>query len=289
MPGKQPSTSITYTRAGPLIDEGGRVVSARRGMLAELTDNRELIWQLFWRDFRARYRQSVLGIAWALLLPVATVATFVFMHRSGLLTINDTGLPYPLFALSGLTAWHLFSGGATAGASALTNAGSMIAKINLSRSALIIAAMGQSAAELIIRMLLLAVAFAVYGIVPSLPGMLPALVSLLPLCLLTLGTAFILSLAASIVRDVINGLGIAFSALLLLTPVLYPLPTGSPLETFNRFNPLYYLIDVPRDLFLHGTTDHGIAYIFATLFASLVFLGGWRLFHVAQPYIAERI
>ena len=62
-------------------------------MVSELVDSRELVWRLFLRDFKAKYRQTVLGFLWALIMPLLTVATFVFLNRAGILNIGKVDIP----------------------------------------------------------------------------------------------------------------------------------------------------------------------------------------------------
>ena len=72
-------------------------------MFQELIRSRELIWRLFLRDFLAKYKQTVLGILWAIIMPLLMVGTFVFLNRAGVINIGKTEIPYPVFALLGLS------------------------------------------------------------------------------------------------------------------------------------------------------------------------------------------
>ena len=87
---------ITYTPEGPSVEGAGGLFLTTRLMWRELVGAWELIWRLFVRDFSARYRQSALGVVWAVVTPLVTVGMFVGMNRSGILTIGDVGVPYPL-------------------------------------------------------------------------------------------------------------------------------------------------------------------------------------------------
>jgi lipopolysaccharide transport system permease protein len=217
------------------------------------------------------------------------VGAFVFMNNSGIFVVADVGVPYALYALTGLTIWHIFSSGVSACSVALIDAGSMISKINLPKSALIFAAFGRGAAEFMIRLILTATAFVWYGVSPGFASLILGAACILPLCLLTVGIGFFVSMVAAIFRDVINATGPILSGILVLSPILYPPPEGSLLADANAFNPFNYLINVPRDLVLQGSSQDMAMYFVATLFSLLVFVTGWRLFHVAQPHIAERI
>ncbi len=110
----------------------------------ELKKNRWLTYQLFKRDFFAVYKQSFVGILWALIIPLVSVGTFIILNRSGIFTIGDIDVPYPIYAILGMAFWQLFSTGLIASSNSLVKAGSMIVKINFSKKALVIASTGQS-------------------------------------------------------------------------------------------------------------------------------------------------
>src|SRR5271154_2902478 len=94
-------------------------------MFQELFDFRELIWRLFMRDLSAKYKQSVLGNIWSLVMPFVAIGTFIYLSRAGILIIQDTHMPYPLYALIGLTVWQIFAMGLSAGANSLVGAGDL--------------------------------------------------------------------------------------------------------------------------------------------------------------------
>jgi lipopolysaccharide transport system permease protein len=283
------SVEIRYTPSGPLQGGSPRPFRHVILMVRELFSSRELTWRLFLRDFSARYRQTVLGIAWAILMPLATVGVFIILNRAGVLEIGEVPVPYPIFAILGLTAWNLFAGGITAASNSIINAGSMVVKINFPKISLVIAAVGQAIVNLFIMVVLLIILFLWYGIIPNVPGILLAFLALIPLYLLTLGVGFILSLAAGVLRDIPNVMGIAMTVLLFLTPVLYLAPPATALGAINLWNPLNYLVNGVRDLVLGGTINAPFGYLYSAIFAVAIFLLGWRVFYFAQTRIAERI
>src|SRR3990167_8286555 len=81
-------------------------LSLWREMVKEMISSRELIWRLFLRDFMAKYKQAILGILWAIIMPLTMIGVFVFLNRSGVFNIAETGVPYPIFALLGLSIWQ---------------------------------------------------------------------------------------------------------------------------------------------------------------------------------------
>lgn len=283
-------TKIIYTPNGTVREGTGsstfRITSL---MWQELVSSKELIWRLFLRDFSARYRQTALGFIWAVLMPLITIGMFIGMNRSGILTIKDVDIPYPLYAIIGLSIWNLFTVGLASCTNALVNAGSMVVKINFPKVSLILAASGQGVVEFIIRLVLIAMAFIYFGIAPNWFGAFIGLICMIPVYLIMVGIGFIMSLAAGVLRDIANMLNMALMGVMLLTPILYPISGKSLLARVNYWNPFNYLVNVPRDFIVYGYTEFFPEFILTTLFSILVFYTGWKLFYLAQTKIAERI
>lgn len=282
-------STIKYTPLGPVTEKTVKLFPHTRNMFAEVCSSRSLIWRLFLRDFSARYRQSVLGAMWAILMPLITVAVFVAMNVSGILKVEGLHVPYALYAIIGLSVWNLFTVGVINAAGSIVNAGSMIGKVNFPRSSLVIAAVGQGLVELLVRIILIAVLFAFFETSPSIIGSIRGLISILPLCLLMIGCGFIFALLSAVFRDVIHVLHIALTGFMLVSPILYPMPPDSFLGEVNVINPINYLVNVPRDLVLTGYSDLLPGFWWSSIFSVCVFIVGWRFFFLAQPKIVERL
>ncbi len=257
-------------------------------MIREAIRSRELIWRLFIRDFSARYRQTVLGVGWAVIPPIIAVGTFVLLSRSGILNVGVTVIPYPVYALMGLTIWQLFAGGVIACSNAIVTGGSMVIKINFPKETLIIAAIGQATFELIVRVILLAIVMTIFRIAPMWTIVFFPF-TLLPLVILTLGLGFFFGLVNVMVRDVGNVVGMATSFLMFLTPVLYPAPQEGLLAKLMKCNPLTALVTASRDMVFTGYLTNAFGFAWAAALALFFFFFAWRLFHLGEPRMAERI
>lgn len=258
-------------------------------MIKEFLGSRELILRLIIRDFSSKYRQSVFGIMWAFIMPLLTVGLFVGMSKAGILNIKDVDMPYPLYAIIGLTIWNIFTVGMSSASLALVSAGNMVTKVNFPKSALVFSSTCQSLVEFGIRAVLIAALFIYYGIAPSWSGLFLGIGATLPLIFTLLGLAFIISLVGVVIRDMANIIGLVLTVIMLLTPVLYPISGGGVLATVNIYNPVNYLVNVPRDLIVKGYTDMGAGYLIVSIISFFVFFLGWRLFYHAEPKIAERL
>jgi len=254
----------------------------------EVASNRWLTFQLFRRDFLALYKQSLFGFLWALVIPLVSVGTFVVLNRSGVFRIAGLSVPYPVFAVLGVAHWQLFSTGLMGAANSLVRAGPMIMKINFSRKSLVIAAFGQSLVAFAVQWLLALVLCAVYGVTPSMWILLLPLL-LLPLAWTTLGLGFILSILNGIMRDVGNTLGVLLTFFMFLTPVLYPRPAGGLLGRITAFNPIYYMVSVPRDLALTGHTSEWAGFGVSAAVGVVIFMVCIYGFHLAETRVTERV
>jgi lipopolysaccharide transport system permease protein len=259
-----------------------------REIFSEFLRNRWLMFQLFKRDLFALYKQSFIGVLWAVIIPLISVGTFILLNRSGIFTLGELDTPYPIFAVLGMAFWQLFSTGLIASSNSLVRAGSMIVKINFSKKSLVLASIGQSLVSFMIQILLVSVLFGYYGRVPHLYALLiPVLI--LPMVFLTCGLGFILSILNGIMRDIGNAISVLMTFLLFLTPVLYIKPRGGVLAVISHYNPLYYLVSFPRDLVLKGTTSQLTGFLISTGISILVFFVCIFIFHLAETRVTERI
>jgi lipopolysaccharide transport system permease protein len=257
-------------------------------MARDLIASRELIWRLFVRDFSARYKQSLLGVFWAVLLPVCAVGTFMVLNSSGILEVGSTEAPYPAWALLNLTVWQVFAAGLTATTGSIVAGGSMVVKINFPKTALVIASLGNIMVETAIRILMIAAVFTWYGVSPKVTAFLAPLV-LIPVLALTLGLGLILSLMNALLRDVIHVVTIGVTFLLFVTPVLYAEPTHGLLSRLNTLNPMAAFVRAARDLVLNGSLSNPDIFGWFTVASIAVLLVAWRLFTLVEPRMVERV
>ena len=254
----------------------------------ELKKNRWLTYQLFKRDFLAAYKQSLMGFFWALILPLISVGAFIILNRSGIFSIGDIKAPYPIYAILGMAFWQLFSGGLLASSNSLVAAGTMLTKINFSKKSLVIASMGRPFVSFLIQFILVVFLFVYYRFMPSMAIFLLPLI-IIPILLLTLGVGLILSLLNAVVRDIGNILGVLLTFLMFLTPVLYAKPTIGILADATKYNPLYYLVTVPRDLILMGRVTELNGFFVISIISIIIFIVCLFIFHLTETRVAERI
>lgn len=263
-------------------------LSIFKHIFLELIENRWLTYQLFRRDFISSYKQSFLGILWAMILPLFSIAVFIVLNRSGVLNIGDVGVPYSIYALIGMAFWQFFSNGLVACSNSLVNAGPMILKINFSKKSLVIAAAGKAIIPFMIQIAMACILFIGYGKTPSLWSLLIP-VFIIPLILFTIGLGFFTSLLNGVMRDIGNMISILLMFLMFFTPVLYAKPRSGLLLTLTQYNPLYYLVSTPRDLILKGSGQEWERYLMVCLVSIGLFVGCLFAFHLTETRVTERI
>jgi len=257
-------------------------------MIRELVNSRELIWRLFLRDFLAKYKQSLLGVIWAIIMPLLMMGSFLLLNKAGVINIAKTEVPYPVFALLGLCIWQLFATGLTACTNSILGGGSMVVKINFPKEALVIASLAQSVFDFLVRIGLLAAAFVIYKTAPSWASLfLPF--TLLPLILLTLALGLLFSLFNALMRDTANIVTLLTTFLLFLTPVLYPAPVNGFFANVFVLNPLSVLVCGNRDLVLFGYIKEPLQFWLVSFASLIIFLLSWRAFHLVESRMAERV
>lgn len=257
-------------------------------MFADLKVSRELVWRLFLRDFTSRHKQSLLGWLWIVLMPLMTMGTFLLLNMSGIIKIGRIDIPYPIFGLVSFSIWNIFSNGLAMTTNSVTGAGGLVQKINFSKDSLVFASFGQVVIDFLIRMVLTIGIFLLYGIVPQVSLLLFPVV-LLPLVLLTLGVGMVTSLLQAISKDIVSFVNLGTGFLLLLMPIMYSAEQVGILGRLNVFNPLYYLVIVPRDLMLYGELHHVGGFVVSGILGLAAFIFGWMFFYLSQTKLAERI
>jgi lipopolysaccharide transport system permease protein len=188
--------------------------------LRELWEYRELIYFLTWRDIKVRYKQTAVGIAWAVLQPIAMMVVFtLFFGR--LAKIPSEGVPYPLFTFAALLPWQLFSRTISESSSSLVRDQRLITKIYFPRMIIPISTTLAATLDFLISASLLTVLMALYGKAPGVACLtLPLFVSLM--LITSLGMGFWLSALNVEYRDIMYIVPFLNQFLLFLTPVVYP-------------------------------------------------------------------
>ena len=206
-----------------VIEPQGRLAGPR---LREVWAYRELLYFLVWRDVKVRYKQTVLGAAWAILQPLATAAVFtIFFGR--LAGIPSDGVPYPLFAYAGLLVWTFFAQGLAQSSASVVGSANLITKVYFPRLVIPFAAVLSGLLDLAIATPLLVVMMAHYGVWPGAAIVAAPFVLVLALLAVT-GVGLWLSALNVEYRDVRFVVPFLVQLWLFVTPVIYPASVVTP-------------------------------------------------------------
>jgi lipopolysaccharide transport system permease protein len=188
--------------------------------LAELWQYRELLYFLAWRDIKVRYKQTVLGLAWAVIQPLAIALTLtLFLGR--LVKIPSDGLPYPVFAYSGMVIWQLFAAAMTESSNSLVVNERLITKIYFPRLIVPLSSVLTSLLDFAVSLVVLALFLVYFRVTPMATiAMLPIVVLLA--VLLALGVGLWLGALNVKYRDVRYTIGFLVQFWFLATPIAYP-------------------------------------------------------------------
>jgi len=255
----------------------------------DLLASRELAWQLMVRDISAQYRQSFLGIFWAVIPPIVMAAGFTLASNSKVIAIGATDLPYPAYVMFSMTLWQTFVEALNAPVQAVAEAKQMLAKINFPREALILAKLGQVFFNFAIKLILIVGLFVWFQIPVSWSAIL-APVALIHLVMLGTFFGLLLTPFGALYQDFSKGLTLATGFWLFLTPVIYPVPSGSGIfGAIVKLNPVTPLLVTTRELATKGVVSDPQGFWVASLIAIVGLLLAWMVYRLAMPFVVERM
>ncbi|WP_406299295.1 ABC transporter permease [Embleya sp. NBC_00888] len=267
-----------------------RRTSLIRGV-RELWHSRELVRTLAERDLKARYKQAVLGFAWAIITPVLLMVVFtVVFQRVGNLsdTAHKYNVPYPLFSYLGLLPWTFFMSSVTQGSSSLVSNGPLLNKVYCPREVFPFATVIVATVDMLIASSVLAVLFAAYTTPPA------ATSWALPILLLiqfevTLGVVLVLSAAVVYFRDIRHVLPLLMQMGMFATPVAYGMDqiTKDWLLPYVILNPLAAVIDGYRRAILYGQQPDWELTGAAAASATVLLFVGYKIFKKLEAGIAD--
>jgi lipopolysaccharide transport system permease protein len=255
--------------------------------LHELWQHRELAAFLALRELKARYKQAVLGAGWAVVQPLAGVVVFTIVFRRFAKVPSD-GIPYPVFALAGLTVWSYASGSVTKATQILVSNAPLVTKVYFPRLLAPVAAVLPGLLDLLLSLLVLAVFVVAYGVHPTWA------LATLPLWLLllvvtVLGIGLWLGTLNVSYRDINQAITLLVQLWMFITPVAYPSSVVPARWRALYFaNPMAGIVEGSRWA-LVGTPWAGNDVFISIAAAILLLVGGIAYFEHAERRFADVI
>jgi lipopolysaccharide transport system permease protein len=202
--------------------------------LSELWRFRELVYFLAWRDVKVRYKQAVLGVAWAIIRPLLNMVVFTIIFGR-LAQVPSDGIEYPLFAFSALVLWSYFAYVVERSAHSLVGNANLITKVYFPRVALPASTALAGLMDFVIGLACLGALMLVYGVPPS-RSLVFVPFFVLNLVLLATGIGFLIAALNARFRDVGHVVPFALQMWLYASPIVYPISLVP-----ERFRPLMAL------------------------------------------------
>ncbi len=254
--------------------------------VGELWRYRELLFFLAWRDIKVRYKQTVLGVAWAVLQPVlATIVFAVFFGRLGGLDQHTT-LPYPVFVYAGMLAWGFFAEAVSQASQSLIASANLLTKVYFPRLLVPAAAVAGLLVDFAISLAVMAVLMGFYGIAPK------ATVFIVPLLMLAtvvaaLGVGMLLAALTVTYRDFRYIVPFLLQIWMFASPVAYPLTlVPERWRIAYSLNPLAGIIDGFRSCLL-GEPIQTMSVAISTCVAVILLIAGAAWFRRWERRFAD--
>ena len=259
-----------------------------KASLSDIYNSRFLAKQFAFRDIKAQYRQSYLGILWAFITPFTTAFVWIFLSSTGTIRLTDTGVPYAVFAFSGTLLWSIIKESINTPMSSTSSARGILTKINFPKEALIVSGVYKLLFNTFIKILLLIVLIFVFGVGFHWSLLLfPLAVFVAVFIGVTIGL-FITPLGM-LYSDISRALGFGLSFLMYITPVVYAIPKSGIMKTLMELNPFTPIILTSRDLVV-GMDPQYLSYYFIVLGCSIpLFFLGIVFYRISIPIIVERL
>lgn len=256
--------------------------------ISELWKYRELLYFFTWRDLKIRYKQTSIGVLWAIIQPLITMFVFTIFF-SKLAGIQSDGVPYPIFVFTGLLFWQFFSTALSDTSNSLVTNQSIITKVYFPRLILPISSVITKLVDFGISALILVLMMFYYHFTPHIES-----IFVIPI---VLGISFMASVGLGLVlaainvkyRDVRHALPFFIQILLFLTPVIYPASIAGKYSWILALNPMTGAIQNARAALL-GTTAINWTLISISFIASLILMAvGIYVFKKVERYFADII
>lgn len=256
--------------------------------LGEIWSYRELLYFFVWRDIKVRYKQTALGVSWAIIQPLLTMVVFsIFFGKLG--KMPSDGIPYPIFSFAALVPWTLFSNGLTQATASVVASSNLIKKVYFPRLIIPMATVLAGVVDFLIAFAVLLVMMAAYGIVPTINSI------WLPFYLvLTVVSALAISVWLSALnvkyRDIKYVVPFLSQIWLFMTPIAYSASLLSePWRTIYSLNPMVGVVEGFRWALLGAETPPGYSTIASALASVVILIAGAMYFRRVEKDFADVI
>ena len=265
-----------------------RVLEILKDSLKGYKNSFYLAKQLAKRDINAQYRQSILGIFWAIAPVLMSAAVWIFLNKTGTIKLSETKIPYPLFVVIGSTLWTVFNDCLLMSINSVNANKGIITKINFDKEALISLGAIKLVINLLIKLVLVIVLMLIYKV-----SLTVTFIYFIPLLIMSMlafmSVGLLLTPIGILYTDIGRLITVAMQILMYLTPVVYNVPKEGLMKVIMDWNPLTYIVTNLRNTLTGFNIEHipfMIGFAIVTLFISMFSMVVYR---IAIPIITERM
>jgi len=254
--------------------------------IKEVWRYKELLFFFVWRDIKVRYKQTTIGILWAVIQPFVAMVIFSVLFGK-LAGIPSDGIPYPIFVYSGLILWQFFSSSLSDSAAVLVSNAPIITKVYFPRLILPIADTATKLVDLFFSGIVLVFILFYYHYAPHLLGILLFPLLLFITFMTAVGGGLILSSINIKYRDVRYAIPYIMQMLMFVTPVIYPASLAGKYSWLLSFNPMAGIIKIARNSLLGTGGVNWLLLGLSFLAGLLMFCIGVYFFKKTERYFAD--
>lgn len=254
--------------------------------IKEIWEYRELLYFFTWRDIKVRYKQTAIGISWALFQPFVTMVIFSIFFGN-FANMPSDGIPYPIFVFVGLMLWQFFSSSLSGASNSLVGNQGIITKVYFPRLLMPVSSTVTQFMDFLIASGMLVILMVYYGYLPNLTGLFILPLLLLITFLISVGGGMILAAVNVKYRDVRYALPFFIQTLLFVTPVIYPPSILHKYSWILAANPMTGVIKAARSAILGSTTINWTLLGISAITGIIIFAIGIVIFKNTEKYFAD--
>jgi len=256
--------------------------------IKELWEYRELFYFFTLRDIKVKYKQTVLGFLWAIIQPLFMTIVFTLFMGQSISEKTEMTIPYPIFAISGMLLWGIFSSGMGNSANSMVNNANIIKKIYFPRLIIPISSVFVSVIDFLIALIVFVIALVYYKPEINFSNIMFLPLAILITCISAIGCGTFLAALNIKYRDVRYVLPFLIQGLLFLTPVIYPINISSntTLQFILKLNPISGALELMRAMFSGYTMDTETI-LLSSVSSLILFVIGIIYFRRTESYFAD--
>ena len=285
---EDPESLVQQCSASPEMIYYGAKTGWQLIDFAELWRFRELVWAFGFRDLKVRYRQTAVGLAWAVLQPLMTVVVFGVLISWLRGSASDGRVPYVVTSLCGMVPWQFFAAATTQATLSIAVNSHLIKKVYFPRVILPLSTFVPASVDFLVSFIMLAVVMMFYGVAPG-PQILLLPVLILATLVVSAAVALWLSAVNGIYRDVQFAVPFVLQLGMMVSPVVYETETVVPEKwrLLYYLNPMAGLLQCYRWALLGSDFPSPLALLTSTIAVSVMLVGGMFYFRRMERFFAD--